>query len=68
MKLTVITGRAGKIVGTVKADVARVPGAGAGGPIAAKGQKLQVIDLPKDLERIADAGDLHRRLKAQLKK
>jgi hypothetical protein len=46
MKLTVITGRAGKIIGTAHADAKRVPGAGAGGPIAGSGQKLQVIDLP----------------------
>jgi hypothetical protein len=68
MKLTVITGRAGKIIGTAHADAKRVPGAGAGGPIAGSGQKLQVIDLPRDIERISDAKELHGQLKAHLKK
>ena len=68
MKLTVITGRGGKIVGTAQADVKPVVGAGAGGPVSGSGQKVQVIDLPRDLERITDAKELHQRLKAHLKK
>src|SRR5262245_39342058 len=67
MKLTVISGRGGKIVGTAHAGGKGNPAAGSGGPIAGRGQKLQVIDLPKDLERITDAKELHRRLKAHLK-
>ena len=66
MKLTVITGRGGKIVGTAQADVK--PVVGAGGPVSGSGQKVQVIDLPRDLERITDAKELHQRLKAHLKK
>jgi|EndMetStandDraft_8_1072994.scaffolds.fasta_scaffold06677_6 hypothetical protein len=67
MKLTVITGRGGKIVGTAHLDEKkRDPASGFGGPVAGAGQKLLVIDLPKDFERIKDAKELHRRLKTHL--
>ena len=57
-----------RFVGTVQADLKRDPASGVGGPVAGSGQKLQVVDLPKELERITDAKELHRQLKAHLKK
>ena len=68
MKLTVITGKDGKIVGTAHAEGKFNPAAGRGGPIAGAGQKLQVIDLPKDFEGIKKTDELHRRLHTLLSK
>ena len=55
MKMTVITGRGGAIIGTARqtADEGRTP-AGSGGPVAGPGQTIHVIDLPTELARIED--------------
>jgi hypothetical protein len=67
MKLTVITGRGGKIVGTAHLDGKKHdPASGFGGPVAGAGQKVSVVDLPTDFERIKDVKELHRRLKTFL--
>jgi hypothetical protein len=65
MKLTVITGKAGKIIGTYRPATGGKPEAGSGGPIAGPNQAEQVIDLPKELEN-AGADELHRGLKSQV--
>jgi len=65
MKLTVITGRGGKIVGTARhteGDAA----AGRGGPVAGPQQKAHVIDLPRELQKLKSAEELHGALKAHL--
>jgi hypothetical protein len=68
MKLTVITGSGGKIVGTAFTDGKHNPAAGSGGLIAGKGQTLHVIDAPEDFERIAETKELHQRVKTLLPK
>jgi hypothetical protein len=68
MKMTVITDKAGKIVGTARLGVEAQPGAGAGGPVAGPEQTVRVIDVPAELESVEDAGELHRRLQALLDK
>ena len=68
MKLTVITGRNGKIVGTAHAEAKHDVAAGAGGPVAGSGQKLHVVDVPSDFERITEAKERHRRVKALMSK
>ncbi len=68
MKLTVITGSGGKIVGTAYTDGKHNPAAGSGGPIAGTGQKLHVIDAPEDFERITETKELHQRAKPLLAK
>jgi hypothetical protein len=64
MKMTVITGRGGKIIGTARqtADEGRTP-AGSGGPIAGPGQTIHVIELPSELDRIEDPEQLFDKLK-----
>ncbi len=62
MKITVITGKAGKIIGTYRPAPSAKPEVGTGGPIAGPGQAVHVIDLPKELES-ASADELHRGLK-----
>ena len=64
MKMTVITGRGGKIIGTARqtADEGRTP-AGSGGPVAGPGQSIHVIDLPAELARIEDPEQLFDKLK-----
>ena len=64
MKLTVITAKGGKIVGTAREAEKGKPEAGVGGPIAVAGQKVQVIDVPKELEGIVDVDEFHRQLKS----
>ena len=66
MKITVVTGKAGKILGTAHHGQAAKPEAGDGGPIAGPGQSVHVIDLPHELEKVEDAGDLHRQLKGHV--
>jgi hypothetical protein len=66
MKITVITGKGGKVVGTAHLATGKAE-AGSGGPVAGPGQTVKVIDLPKELENITDADDLHRKLKSHVK-
>jgi hypothetical protein len=63
MKITVITGKAGKIIGTFRPAPSAKPEVGTGGPIAGLGQSVHVIDLPKELENVKSADELHRGLK-----
>jgi hypothetical protein len=63
MKMTVITGKDGTIVGTAREGDANKPEAGIGGPLAGPDQSIHVIDLPKQLENVADASELHRGIK-----
>jgi hypothetical protein len=64
MKMTVITGRGGKIIGTARQtdDEGHTP-AGSGGPIAGPGQSTHVIDLPSELEKVQDPEQLFAKLK-----
>jgi hypothetical protein len=68
MKMTVITGKGGQIVGTARHVDTNKPGMGAGGPVAGPGQSVQVIELPKELESITNADELHRKLGSHIKK
>ena len=68
MKITVITGKAGKIIGTYRPAPSTKPEVGAGGPVAGPSQAVHVIDLPKELENEKSADALHRGLKEHLKK
>ena len=66
MKLTVITGRGGKIVGTAHCSEGD-PVAGQGGPVAGPHQTAHVIDdLPRELQKLKSAEELHGALKAHL--
>jgi hypothetical protein len=65
MKLTVITGKAGKIIGTYRPAIGAKPEVGSGGPLAGPSQKVHVIDLPTELEN-AGADELHRGLKSHV--
>jgi hypothetical protein len=66
MKMTVITDKAGTIVGTARQGAEGQPGAGAGGPVAGPDQTVHVIDVPEELENVEDAGELHSRLQTLL--
>jgi hypothetical protein len=66
MKITVITGKAGKIIGTFRPAESAKPEVGTGGPIAGPGQAVHVIDLPKELENVTSADELHRGLKGHV--
>jgi hypothetical protein len=68
MKMTVITDKAGKIVGTAHHGVEGKPGAGVGGPIAGPEQTVDVIEVPKELEQVEDVGELHGELRRLLKR
>jgi len=64
MKITVVTGKDGKIVGTAREADSDKPEAGIGGPLAGPDQSMQTIDLPKELESVTDASELHRRIES----
>jgi hypothetical protein len=66
MKITVITGKAGKIVGTYRPAPSARPEVGTGGPIAGPGQSVHAIDLPTELESAKSADELHRGLKGHV--
>jgi hypothetical protein len=55
-------------VGTARHIETSKPEMGAGGPVAGKGQSVRVIELPKELERITNADELHRKLGSHIKK
>jgi|AmaraimetP72IA01_FD_contig_31_10098625_length_432_multi_7_in_0_out_0_2 hypothetical protein len=66
MKITVVAGKGGKIIGTAHQGIKGKPEAGEGGPIAGPSQTVHVIDLPSELEKLEDAAELHRRLKSHI--
>lgn len=66
MKMTVITDKAGKIVGAAHHGVEGQPGAGTGGPVAGPEQTVHVIEVPEELEKVEDAGELHNKLQTLL--
>jgi hypothetical protein len=68
MKMTVITGKGGKIIGTARHVDTSKPGVGAGGPIAGPLQTVQVIEVPKEFEGITNADELHGKLGSHIKK
>jgi hypothetical protein len=68
MKVTVITGKDGKIVGTARPIEPGKPGMGSGGPVAGPGQSVRLIELPKELEDISNADELHRKLGTHIHK
>jgi hypothetical protein len=70
MKITVLTGQAGKVLATV-----RQPPEEPKGPVAKfglraiePGHKLHEIELPSHMEKIESAEELHRALKDHLSK
>jgi hypothetical protein len=66
MKMTVITDKAGKIVGAAHHGLEGKQGAGAGGPIAGPEQTAHVIEVPAELQQVEEAGELHSRLQSLL--
>jgi hypothetical protein len=67
VKITVITDKTGKVVGTAH-SIKSKPGAGDGGPVAGPDQTVRVIDLPAELEKVENAAELHRKLQNHLGK
>jgi hypothetical protein len=67
VKITVITDKTGKVVGTAH-SIKSEPGAGDGGPVAGPDQTVRVIDLPAELEKVENAAELHCKLQSHLGK
>jgi hypothetical protein len=63
MKLTVITGSDGSIIGTARLAAEGNPDAGSGGPVAGPGQSVSEIDVPDEQANVTDPDDFHRRLR-----
>ena len=55
MKVTLVIGQGGKIVGTANHVQSSNPAMGDGGPVAGPGQSVHVIDMPRELESVKDA-------------
>jgi hypothetical protein len=66
MKMTVIRDKAGKVVGAARHGIEGRSGAGDGGPVAGPEQTVHVIEVPGELEKIEDAGELHSQLQSLL--
>jgi hypothetical protein len=49
MKIIVVTDQGGKVVGTAHDIRSGNPASGDGGPVAAPGQSVRVIDMPSEL-------------------
>ena len=62
MKVTLVIGQGGKIVGTANHVRSSKPVMGDGGPVAGPGQSVHVIDVPNELESVKDAEEFHRKL------
>jgi hypothetical protein len=65
MKITVITGQDGEIVGTARHGDGKA-GVGNGSPIAGPGQTAHEIELPSHFEKIESVDEYHRALKHHL--
>ncbi|MGW0019554.1 hypothetical protein ACWDUD_14585 [Rhodococcus sp. NPDC003382] len=61
MKLTVIVGPDGQVIGTAH-HIDSEEGSGTGGPIAGPGQSVLLIDVPPDVENVHDVDELYRSL------
>ena len=69
MRMTVITNEAGEVIGTARYRVEDATGSGgAGGPIAGPEHAAHDIEVPEELRKIEDVGELHRKLQGLLKK
>jgi hypothetical protein len=66
MRMTIITNKAGEVVGTASHRVEGVTGSGTGGPTAGPEHTLHDVEVPEDLERIQDVAELHGRLQSLL--
>ena len=66
MKLDVIVGRDGKIIGTAQHGIHDRPHAGYGGPVAGPNQTAHVVDIPTELEGLESTEELHRQLKGRI--
>jgi hypothetical protein len=67
MKIIVVTDQGGKVVGTAHDIRSGNPASGDGGPVAAPGQSVRVIDMPSELEDVMDAEELHRKLEPHVR-
>ena len=67
MKIHVITDDKGNIVATVHTRPGAFGDVPLGKPVALVGQKIQELELPKELEGLRDADQLHKRLKEHLR-
>jgi hypothetical protein len=67
MKIHVVTDEKGNIVATIHGTPGERGDTPAGKPVALAGQKIQEIDLPKELEGLTNAEQLHKRLKEHLR-
>ena len=67
MKITVVTGPDGKVVGTVRHPSSPGKGAPRIGLVPGPGQYLHEIELPAQLEKVESGDELHRALAEHLK-
>jgi hypothetical protein len=67
MKIHVITDDKGDIVATVHGTVGQHGDVPAAKPVPLAGQKVHELDLPKELEGLRNAEELHNRLKKHLR-
>jgi len=68
MKIYVITNDKGNVVSTARDSAGSPGGITVAKPIPLPGQKVHHIELPKELEELKDAGQLHDRLKTYIPK
>jgi hypothetical protein len=67
MKITVITDRKGKVLGSVR-HAAGTKGAPAIGLVAGAGQTAHELELPRNLESVQSGDELHKALAELVKK
>ncbi|HEY2159327.1 MAG TPA: hypothetical protein VGH33_27115 [Isosphaeraceae bacterium] len=67
MKITVVTGPDGKVIGTMRHPSDLPKGQPRMGLIAGPGQRLHELDLPAALEKITSGDELHHALAEHLR-
>ncbi len=67
MKIHVITDEKGNIIATVHGTFGSHGDVPTAKPIPLSGQKVQELELPKELEGLRNADQLHKRLKEHLR-
>jgi len=67
VKLTVIADQNGEIISTARQLREGDSAAGGGGPVAGPDQTVYELDLPDELNQIADADEFHARVKGYVR-
>ena len=68
LQIHVVVGKNGSIVGTYRPPAKRIEGGPIAMPMAARGQKVHVLEIEPDVHALKDTDELHRRIAEMIAK